>query len=169
MLGIVPADIQYHDTYFVVAHFHYVLVTGALWGIIAAVFYWLPKWTGKMYNERLGKVHFWWAMISVNVAVFPSTLFRACRNASSHSGLLPCSLPTLTTSLQLEVSLSVYRLCCLLTSLLIVYVMGNLQIHGPGIAPKGLNGRCLPRHRTTVLIPHQLVRKFWQSRSTANG
>jgi cytochrome c oxidase subunit 1 len=52
MLGIAPADIQYHDTYFVVAHFHYVLVTGALWGIIAAVFYWLPKWTGKMYNER---------------------------------------------------------------------------------------------------------------------
>ena len=71
MLGIVPADIQYHDTYFVVAHFHYVLVTGALWGIIAAVFYWLPKWTGKMYNETLGKVHFWWAMISVNVVFFP--------------------------------------------------------------------------------------------------
>ena len=58
MLGIAPADIQYHDTYFVVAHFHYVLVTGALWGIIAAVFYWLPKWTGKMYNERLAKIHF---------------------------------------------------------------------------------------------------------------
>ena len=71
MLGIVPADIQYHDTYFVVAHFHYVLVTGALWGIIAAVFYWLPKWTGKMYNETLGKIHFWWAMISVNVVFFP--------------------------------------------------------------------------------------------------
>ena len=71
MLGIAPADIQYHDTYFVVAHFHYVLVTGALWGIIAAVFYWLPKWTGKMYNERLAKVHFWIAMISVNVTFFP--------------------------------------------------------------------------------------------------
>ena len=71
MLGIVPADIQYHDTYFVVAHFHYVLVTGALWGIIAAVFYWLPKWTGKMYNETLGKVHFWWALVSVNVTFFP--------------------------------------------------------------------------------------------------
>ncbi|SMM98254.1 Cytochrome c oxidase polypeptide I [uncultured Candidatus Thioglobus sp.] len=71
MLGIAPADIQYHDTYFVVAHFHYVLVTGALWGIIAAVFYWLPKWTGKMYNEGLAKVHFWWAVISVNVLFFP--------------------------------------------------------------------------------------------------
>ncbi|HCQ69438.1 MAG TPA: cytochrome c oxidase subunit I [Gammaproteobacteria bacterium] len=71
MLGIAPADIQYHDTYFVVAHFHYVLVTGALWAIIAATFYWLPKWTGKMYNEKLAKVHFWWAVISVNVLFFP--------------------------------------------------------------------------------------------------
>jgi cytochrome c oxidase subunit 1 len=71
MLGIAPADIQYHDTYFVVAHFHYVLVTGALWSIIAATFYWLPKWTGKMYNEKLSKFHFWWAMISVNVLFFP--------------------------------------------------------------------------------------------------
>lgn len=71
MLGIAPADIQYHDTYFVVAHFHYVLVTGALWSIIAATFYWLPKWTGKMYNETLAKVHFWWAVISVNILFFP--------------------------------------------------------------------------------------------------
>ncbi len=71
MLGIAPADIQYHDTYFVVAHFHYVLVTGALWAIIAATLYWLPKWTGKMYNESLAKIHFWWAVISVNILFFP--------------------------------------------------------------------------------------------------
>ncbi len=71
MLGIAPADIQYHDTYFVVAHFHYVLVTGSLWAIIAATLYWLPKWVGKMYNEKLAKIHFWWAMISVNVLFFP--------------------------------------------------------------------------------------------------
>ncbi len=71
MMGIAPADIQYHDTYFIVAHFHYVLVTGALWAIIAATFYWLPKWTGKMYNESLAKIHFWWAVISVNVLFFP--------------------------------------------------------------------------------------------------
>ncbi len=71
MLGIVPADIQYHDTYFVVAHFHYVLVSGALFSIIAAVFYWLPKWCGNMYNEKLAKIHFWWAIIAMNVLFFP--------------------------------------------------------------------------------------------------
>ena len=71
MLAIVPADYQYHDTYFVVAHFHYVLVTGAVFSIIAAAYYWLPKWTGVMYNEKLGKLHFWLSVISVNVLFFP--------------------------------------------------------------------------------------------------
>ena len=71
MLAIVPADFQYHDSYFVVAHFHYVLVPGALFSILAAVYYWLPKWTGHMYSEWLGKVHFWLSAIAVNVTFFP--------------------------------------------------------------------------------------------------
>jgi len=71
MLSIAPADFQYHDTYFVVAHFHYVLVPGALFGIIAGVYYWLPKWTGHYYNESLGKFHFWMSFIGVNVTFFP--------------------------------------------------------------------------------------------------
>jgi cytochrome c oxidase subunit I len=71
MLALVPADFQYHDTYFVVAHFHYVLVTGALFAIIAASYYWLPKWTGNMYSEFWGKVHFWNSVIWVNVLFFP--------------------------------------------------------------------------------------------------
>ncbi|MDD9817525.1 MAG: cytochrome c oxidase subunit I [Gammaproteobacteria bacterium] len=71
MLGITPADFQYHDTYFVVAHFHYVLVTGALFALLAGAYYWLPKWTGHMYDETLGKVHFWLSVISVNVLFFP--------------------------------------------------------------------------------------------------
>ena len=57
MLAMIPADFQYHDTYFVVAHFHYVLVTGAVFSILAAAYYWLPKWTGHMYDERLGQWH----------------------------------------------------------------------------------------------------------------
>ena len=71
MLAIAPIDFQYHDTYFVVAHFHYVLVTGAVYAIVAAGYYWLPKWTGHMYNEKLGKIHFWVSTISVNVLFFP--------------------------------------------------------------------------------------------------
>ena len=71
MLAIVPADYQYQDTYFVVAHFHYVLVPGALFGIIAAIYYWLPKWSGHMYNEKLGQWHFWLSVISMNVTFFP--------------------------------------------------------------------------------------------------
>jgi cytochrome c oxidase subunit 1 len=71
MMGVAPADMQYHDTYFIVAHFHYVLVTGALFAIIAAFYYWAPKWTGHMIDEKLGKIHFWWSVISVNVLFFP--------------------------------------------------------------------------------------------------
>jgi cytochrome c oxidase subunit I len=71
MLSIVPADFQYHDTYFVVAHFHYVLVPGALFGILAGVYFWLPKWTGHYYNESLGKWHFWTSFIGVNITFFP--------------------------------------------------------------------------------------------------
>ncbi len=71
MLAIAPADFQYQDTYFVVAHFHYVLVTGALFAIMGAVYYWLPKWTGNMYDMKLATWHFWLSAIFVNVLFFP--------------------------------------------------------------------------------------------------
>ena len=71
MLSIVPADFQYHDTYFVVAHFHYVLVPGSVFSIMAAVYYWIPKWTGNMYDERMGRLHFWLSFVGVNVTFFP--------------------------------------------------------------------------------------------------
>ncbi len=71
MLALVPADFQYQDTFFVVAHFHYVLYPGAIFGTMAAVYYWLPKWTGHRYDERLGKIHFWAATIGVNLTFFP--------------------------------------------------------------------------------------------------
>jgi len=71
MLAIAPADFQYQDTYFVVAHFHYVLVPGSIFTIIAGVYYWLPKWTGHMYDMTLAKWHFWLSTIFVNVLFFP--------------------------------------------------------------------------------------------------
>jgi len=71
MLAITPADFQYHDTYFVVAHFHYVLFSGAVMAMMGGAFYWLPKWTGHMYNETLGKWHFWLTAIFFNITFFP--------------------------------------------------------------------------------------------------
>ncbi len=71
MLAITPADFQYHDTYFVVAHFHYVLFSGAVMAMMGGAFYWLPKWTGHMYNETLGKIHFWLTAIFFNITFFP--------------------------------------------------------------------------------------------------
>nr|WP_234705152.1 cytochrome c oxidase subunit I [Sinorhizobium medicae] len=71
MLASVPIDTQVHDTYFVVAHFHYVLIGGAVFPLIGAIYYWFPKFTGRMMSEGLGRWHFWLAFIGFNVAFFP--------------------------------------------------------------------------------------------------
>jgi cytochrome c oxidase subunit 1 len=71
MLSMVPADYQYEDSYFVVAHIHYVLVAGALMSIFAGIYYWLPKWTGHYYSEFLGRCHFWLTVIAINLTFFP--------------------------------------------------------------------------------------------------
>lgn len=71
MLSLVPADFQYQDTYFVVGHFHYVLVPGVIFALFASIYYWLPKWTGHMYSEKMGQWHFWLSVISVNITFFP--------------------------------------------------------------------------------------------------
>src|SRR5216683_2687890 len=70
-LAIVPFDYQVTDTYFVVSHLHYVLFGGSVFGIFAGIFYWFPKITGKLLNERLGQVQFWLMLIGVNVTFFP--------------------------------------------------------------------------------------------------
>ena len=71
MMSIAPSDFQYHDTYFIVAHFHYTLVPASIFMLMAAGYFWLPKWTGHMYNEKIGQLHFWLSAISVNILFFP--------------------------------------------------------------------------------------------------
>jgi cytochrome c oxidase subunit 1 len=66
-----PIDIGLQDTYYVVAHFHYVLVAGSLFAMFSGFYYWAPKWTGFMVNETRGKIHFWSSMIFFNVTFFP--------------------------------------------------------------------------------------------------
>ena len=71
MVASVPFDLQAHDTYFVVAHFHYVLIGGAVFPLLGAITYWFPKVTGRMMSERLGKAAFWLLFAGVNVTFFP--------------------------------------------------------------------------------------------------
>jgi len=71
ILAVAPIDVQAQDTYYVVAHFHYVLVAGSLFALFAGFYYWVPKWTGHMYNERRAAFHFWNSLIWVNVTFFP--------------------------------------------------------------------------------------------------
>ena len=71
MVASVPLDLQVHDTYFVVAHFHYVLLGGAVFPLLGAAYYWFPKLTGRMMSERLGRWHFWLAFIGFNATFFP--------------------------------------------------------------------------------------------------
>ena len=70
----VPVDLQVHDTYFVVAHFHYVLIGGAVFPLFGAITYWFPKVTGRMLSEALGQFTFWLFFIGFNITFFPMHL-----------------------------------------------------------------------------------------------
>jgi cytochrome c oxidase subunit I+III len=71
MIASVPFDTQVHDTFFIVAHFHYVLIGGAVFPLFGAFYYWFPKVTGRMLDERLGRWNFWLFFIGMNITFFP--------------------------------------------------------------------------------------------------
>ena len=71
MHSIAPSDAQQQDTYFIVAHIHYVLFGGAIFAIMAGVYYWFPKITGRMYDEKQGQIHFWLMFAGQNITFFP--------------------------------------------------------------------------------------------------
>jgi cytochrome c oxidase subunit 1 len=70
-MAATPVDIYIHDTYFIVAHIHYVLFTSSLFGIFAGIYFWFPKMFGRMMNERLGKIHFFFTFVAANCTFFP--------------------------------------------------------------------------------------------------
>ena len=70
-LAALPFDLQVHDTYYVVAHFHYVLLGGAVFPLIGGLYYWFPKMTGRMLDDRLGRINFWVLFLGFNITFFP--------------------------------------------------------------------------------------------------
>ena len=79
-----PADLQQTDTYFIVAHFHYVLFGGSMMGIFAGIYYYFPKITGRLLSEKLGNWHFWLTFIGVNLTFFPMHFSGLLRHAAPH-------------------------------------------------------------------------------------
>jgi cytochrome c oxidase subunit I len=71
IVAMAPIDLLLQDTYYVVAHFHYVLVAGSLFAMFAGFYYWSPKWSGVMYSEQAGKWHFWLSIVFFNLTFFP--------------------------------------------------------------------------------------------------
>ena len=133
MLAIVPADFQYHDTYFVVAHFHYVLVTGALFSIIAATYYWWPKWTGRMYNEFWGKFHFWWTIVFVNLLFFPQHFLGLAG--------MPRRIPDYNVAFaDWNLISSIGAFGMLLSPLIMLYVLWHSKKHGAPAAARSWEG-----------------------------
>ena len=99
MVASVPFDLQAHDSYFVVAHLHYVLIGGVGFPMFAAAYYWVPKFSGRLLNERLGKLNFWLLFIGVNVTFFPMHMVGTERNGRAGSTpIRPESDGTCTTS-----------------------------------------------------------------------
>ncbi len=80
-LGLAPSDIPLHDTYYVIGHFHYVVAPGTIFAIFAGIYFWFPKVTGKMYNETLGKIHFWFSLVFMN-GIFMPMFFQGLAGVS---------------------------------------------------------------------------------------
>jgi cytochrome c oxidase subunit 1 len=102
MIAAVPLDLQLHDTYFIVAHFHYVLIGGAVFPLLGAITYWYPKFTGRMMSEGLGKVGFWMIFLGFQLAFFPmhiAGIMGMPRRVFTYPAGMGLDLPNLLSSI----------------------------------------------------------------------
>ena len=102
MTGVVPVDWQLTDTYFVVAHIHYVLIGINLFGVMAGLYYWFPKFTGRMLDETLGKISFWIMFVGFNVGFFPmhiTGLLGMPRRVYTYPAGIGLSTPNMITTI----------------------------------------------------------------------
>jgi cytochrome c oxidase subunit 1 len=102
MIAAVPLDLQLHDTYFIVAHFHYVLIGGAVFPLLGAITYWYPKFTGRLMSERLGKVSFWTIFLGFQLTFFPmhiAGLMGMPRRVYTYPAGMGLELPNLLSSI----------------------------------------------------------------------
>lgn len=151
MLGVVPADLQFHDTYFVVAHFHYVIIGGTVFGMIAGFYYWWPKMFGTVLNEKLGKWNFWLFFFGFHLTFFPQHFLglngmpRRVYTFEANKGLETGNLVSTIGTFLMTIALLI-----LLYNVAKSIRKGSLPAETPGTGAPW-SGRSLPRHRHTIL------------------
>ena len=102
IIAAVPLDLQLHDTYFIVAHFHYVLIGGSVFPLLGAITYWYPKFTGRMMSEGIGKVSFWTVFLGFQLAFFPmhiAGLLGMPRRVYTYPAGMGLELPNMLSSI----------------------------------------------------------------------